>query len=390
MTKFKNNHLSYSRLSRYEQCPLSYRLQYIDKLPSEPGVPLRFGKAVHAVLERLVREHCDEEREGRLHEDRALELWREEWEKNDLNGPEIFSDGTSILRSFVSRQGDIDSLDVLAIEKEFHLSVGTFPVLGFIDRVDRVDDHTVEIIDYKTNRQMFSRVEVDSSIQLSLYELAARKIWPWAKDVRLTFDMLRHGCRQTTSRTPEQLEEARAYVDTIGSQSEADETFTARLNSNCVWCDHKGHCPAYAGALSGARGVVCKDTSDLEQVAAEREEVASLAKIIAARKGELEGLIKAHLKHNDELIAGGMRYAIYDAKTLRYPLDPTLEILQRETGMKRDELVERVATVDKKALDQIVKENSATGAAAKMLVAELETVADVSHSSRFWAKKVQS
>ena len=28
---FKNQHLSYSRLSRFETCPLSYRLHYIEK-----------------------------------------------------------------------------------------------------------------------------------------------------------------------------------------------------------------------------------------------------------------------------------------------------------------------------------------------------------------------
>ncbi|HBQ18352.1 MAG TPA: PD-(D/E)XK nuclease family protein, partial [Myxococcales bacterium] len=40
-------------------------------------VPLRFGKAVHAVLENLVREHMEEEREGPLSEDRAVTLWQE-------------------------------------------------------------------------------------------------------------------------------------------------------------------------------------------------------------------------------------------------------------------------------------------------------------------------
>ena len=79
MPRFKNQHLSYSRLSRFEQCPLSFKLHYIDKKQAEPGVPLRFGKAVHAVLENLVREHMEEEREGPLSEDRAVTLWQEAW-----------------------------------------------------------------------------------------------------------------------------------------------------------------------------------------------------------------------------------------------------------------------------------------------------------------------
>ncbi len=50
MLSFKNNHLSYSRLSRFEQCPLSFKLHYIDGQSAEPGIALKFGKAVHAVL----------------------------------------------------------------------------------------------------------------------------------------------------------------------------------------------------------------------------------------------------------------------------------------------------------------------------------------------------
>ena len=50
---FTNTHLSFSRLQRFEQCPLSFKLHYIDQRKAEPGVPLRFGKAIHAVLETL-------------------------------------------------------------------------------------------------------------------------------------------------------------------------------------------------------------------------------------------------------------------------------------------------------------------------------------------------
>ena len=47
----RNDHLSFSRLSRFETCPLSYRLHYLDKHKAEPGPALRFGKIIHAVLE---------------------------------------------------------------------------------------------------------------------------------------------------------------------------------------------------------------------------------------------------------------------------------------------------------------------------------------------------
>jgi putative RecB family exonuclease len=148
MTQYTNEHLSYSRLSRFEQCPLSFKLHYIERLRAEPGLPLRFGKAVHAVLEVLVREHMEEERVG--------PLWQEAWAREERTGVDVFQEGVEILQRFVRDQGALDAHDVLAVEKEFRLPVGSFTELGFIDRVDRVDDETIKVIDYKTNRMLFS------------------------------------------------------------------------------------------------------------------------------------------------------------------------------------------------------------------------------------------
>jgi len=386
----RNPHLSYSRLARFEQCPASYRMHYIDKRPAEPGVPLKFGKLVHAVLEVLVREHMQEERTGPLSEERALELYRQGWAAEGLAGIEVFEEGLQILQAFVRDQGELDHRDVLAVEKEFRIPVGRFSVLGFIDRVDCVDDETVEIIDYKTNRLLFTRDEVDHSLQMSLYHLAARQLWPWAKKVRLTFHMLRHGIRMRTERIPEQLDAAVAYVETLGTMTEEAKTFPARLNSNCVWCDHRQHCPAYADALKGKREVICEDTSDLEQVAREREEVARLAKVLYARKGELEKILKTHLEDHDELILGGVRYAMFNTKQLSYPFEATLRVLAEATELPREELAARLAAIDKKALDALLKDLGKTTdrARVRLLKTELESIADTSHSPRFWAKEV--
>jgi RecB family exonuclease len=388
--QFVNKHLSYSRLSRFEQCPLSFRLHYIEKQVAEPGVALRFGKLLHAVLEVLVREQMENERTGPLSLDRAMALYREGWARAELTGADVFQEGSHILGEFVRDQGELDHRDVLAIEKEFHLPVGRFTVLGFIDRVDFVDDETVEVIDYKTNRQLFTREEVDHSLQMSLYHLAAIRLWPWAKKVRLTFHMLRHGIRLQTERTAAQLETARAYVETLGEMTERATAFPARLNANCVYCDHRRQCPTYADALRGKRDFVCEDAADLEAVAREREEVARLAKVLYARKSELEDVLKAHIHERGELMLGGVRYGMFNTTRLEYPLDPTLAILEGVTGLSRDALIERLATIDKDALEKLLKElgKKHDRARVRLLKAELESVAHKSHAPRFWAKEV--
>lgn len=390
MTSYKNKHLSYSRLSRFEQCPLSFKLHYIDKQHAEPGDALKFGKLIHAVLETLVREHMTEERTASLSVDRAVELYRTSWADAILSGIELFQEGIEILKAFVADQGEIDHRDVLGIEKEFALKVDDFDVIGFIDRVDWVDDETIEVIDYKTSRNLFTRDEVENSLQLSLYHLAAQQIWPWAKKVRLTFHMLRHGVRMVTQRTPDQLAAAVEYVRTIGRSTEQATEYLPRLNSNCIYCDHRTQCPAYADALGGKRAFVCEDPTDLEAVAKEREEVARLAKVLYARKSELEGVLKTHLKEKDELLLGGVRYQMYNTTKLTFPLDATIELTQKATGMSREDLIGKLAVIDKKPLDNLIKELGKTAERSRvaLLKAELEAVAQKSHSPRFWAKEV--
>ena len=387
---FKNQHLSYSRLSRFETCPLSYRLHYIEKQQAEPGLPLRFGKTIHAVLERLIKEVVDDERTGPLSEERAIELYREAWGAEQLTGMDVFAEGLAILRRFIAEQGVVDHRDVLAIEKEFRLPVGPFEVLGFIDRVDWIDDETVEVIDYKTNHQLFTRDEVDTSLQMSLYEVAVRRLWPWARKVKLTFWMLRHGLRQETTRTPEQLADALAYVETLGRQTETATEYPARLNTNCSYCDHRKQCPAYADALKGRREFIVEDLADLEGVAREREEVARLAKALYARKEELEDILKAQLKERDELVLGGVRYRMFATTSLDYPLEPTLSLLADATGLSRDEVLGKLGAIDKKALDALLKSlgKKLDKPRVSLLKAELEAHADKTHSPRFWAKEV--
>ena len=387
---FKNQHLSYSRLSRFETCPLSYRLHYIEKKQAEPGLPLRFGKTIHAVLERLIKEVVDDERTGPLSEERAIELYREAWGAERLTGMDVFAEGLAILRRFIAEQGVVDHRDVLAIEKEFRLPVGPFEVLGFIDRVDWIDDETVEVIDYKTNHQIFTRDEVDTSLQMSLYEVAVRRLWPWAKKVKLTFWMLRHGVRQVTTRTEEQLADALAYVETLGRQTETATEYPARLNTNCSYCDHRKQCPAYAEALKGKREFIVEDLADLEGVAREREEVARLAKALYARKEELEDILKAQLKERDELVLGGVRYRMFATTSLDYPLEPTLTLLADATGLSRDEVLGKLGAIDKKALDALLKSlgKKLDKPRVSLLKAELEAHADKRMSPRLWAKEV--
>ncbi len=391
MKKFKNEYLSYSRLKRYEQCPLSFKLIYIDKVPKDPSDALLFGSLIHTVLEKVYRWVIEEEYSGPIPENLIMDLYKDHWAQSGLSTFSLFQEGVEILRAYIHDNAIVDHRDILAVEKQFTLSIRDYGLLGYIDRVDRINDDTIEIVDYKTNRLIFTRDEVDADLQLSVYNMAARELWPWAKNVHLVFHLLRHSVRMHTERTQEQLDAARDYVLTLGKRTENATDYPPRLNHNCQYCDVRMRCSEYQQAIAGQIDMQKSDKNDLESVAKERERVARLAKILYARKEELERILKKHLEDRDTLELAGMQYRMTHSTKLSYPIAPTLKILSQYAGIEEAEAREKLMVLDKSRIDAFVKDlkKSMPSAAHRVLKAELETIADKDFTPRFYAKEIQ-
>ena len=387
---FKNDHLSASRITRYVNCPKSFELHYIQGKKSEPGIAAIFGIILHKVLELYFKYVIDEEYAGKIDEQKILSIYQDTCPKYGLTNFEFYQEGITILKKYVQNNPMVDHRDVLAIEQKFNLMIGDYLTLGYIDRVDRVDDNTIAINDYKSNFMLFGREEMDNSIQLSIYLMAARKLWPWAKNILLYFYMLRHGKRLETTRTEEQLSMARDFIINIGNQTESVKEFPEQLNAYCIYCDHKNQCFAYQDVLSGKIEIVSDIPSDLESVACERERIAKHIKILNARKGDLEGVIKANLKEKQELLLAGFRYKMFNITKYSYPVEDTINLLTESSGITRDELISELTVIDKKLLDALLKKlgKKMRQPEVKMLKARLEVKAETSYSSRFWAKEI--
>lgn len=327
--------LSFSRIDRWEKCPLSYRLRYVDRLEEPSGDAAALGKAVHAAIEALERAHVREERRGAISAVDATGAWRDAFAEAGLVGAGVFEEGLELVLGFARDQGELDAHSVIAIEEPFELRVGDQTVIGVLDRVDRVDDETVEVIDFKTNRLLFTRDDLATSLQLSLYCVAARELWPWAREVRLTFWMLRHALKQRTARTDEQLAAAREYVQAVARQLAVAEEYPPRPNPLCGYCGYRRRCPAYAEMLEGEHELVAEDLEDLERVAREREEVARRSKTLYRRKDELDRVLKAHLGERGDLELGGVRYSTFKVTSTAYPHGPTLGIAGRRMAARR-------------------------------------------------------
>jgi hypothetical protein len=134
---------------------------------------------------------------------------------------------------------------------------------------------------------------------------------------------------------------------------------------------------------------VCTDHEDLVAVSREREEVARLVKVLVSRKEALESILKAKLREHDELRVGGMRYSLGRATYTEYPVDATLDALERLTCLKRVDLLERLASIGGPAVRKLVSEIEPTLAPQTVaaLRATLDLLAAKSFSTRLVAKE---
>lgn len=380
---------SYSRLRRYQDCPRAYYLHYVKELPDEASIAMRLGSLVHEALERFYRWVVLEEYAGILPHTVLFSIYREVFGESRVADPDVYADGRGILSKYVESHPNVDHMSVLAIEQEFRMEIGGAEVLGYIDRVDRVDGG-IRVVDYKTNRLLFERSEVESDMQMSIYAIAAKRLYPMAERVYLTLDMLRHEIPLDTERTGEQLEATAEYISVLVGRATKDVEFEPVVGPGCVYCGQQKNCPAFQGVLRGEVPPPSESARlmlNVDELAAERERVAGLAKIYYSKQRELDSLLKKRIDEEGTVTAGGRVYDLvrYASET-RYGVD-AVSAIGIAANVPASEAYKRLMVVDKKEVDRWMKElkGQLDESALLLLGAELEAMAE-----KKWTQRLQS
>jgi putative RecB family exonuclease len=253
---------SHSRLETFEQCPLKYKFQYIDRIekPGFESVEAFVGKRVHEVLKKLY----DDLLFGKTDSlDELLEHYKTHWEAEW--GPEVaiiapgrtqkdyFEYGVLGIQNFYSRNKPFRQSHTLATEERIEISLdknGRYKAQGFVDRIARREDGTYEIHDYKTSRSLPAQREVDNSRQLALYELGLRERWQDVERVELIWHFVRHGVALRSRRNEAQLVQLRETTVQLIERIEAEKEFEPRKSPLCDWCEYKPDCPLWKHVVS--------------------------------------------------------------------------------------------------------------------------------------------
>jgi RecB family exonuclease len=236
--------LSYSKLNTYRQCPLRYRFTYVDRLPRRPRRLFRAGRRIHHALMRWLTYA----RSGTPRWEDVLAAYDSAW--GVLQDPMLadsreYHEGLEILEGFHEANRERPCRPVL-LEHKFAVPLGTHVLAGAMDRVDATDSG-YEIIDYKLDRDLRTQEEVDSDLQLGLYQLGLQEgqgIRPEA----LTLYFLRHNIQRTTLRGPEETKELARWVVHTGDDIARERHWKPCVGEQCGGCDFRSFCPAHTGA----------------------------------------------------------------------------------------------------------------------------------------------
>ena len=233
--------LSYTQISLYQSCPLCYRLQYIDGLKPKDRGYFSFGTTIHQCAEYFFKVKVPPPPSLEA----LLQFYEQNWLAEGYESAEEEASYKAYGREMLAKFWEIHRSDFrmpIAVEWMFNIDIEGVRLRGFIDRVDKLDSG-LAIVDYKTDRGLFTRADLEKNLQLTLYQLAVEQSWHLPVE-RLTLYHFRSNTPcSCLPRSEAQLEEAKSLVLAV-AKGIAEESFPAIESERCP-CDFADHCPYY-------------------------------------------------------------------------------------------------------------------------------------------------
>ncbi len=305
-TWYKGRVLSHSSISMYRTCPQRWKFRYIDKVPEKPRSQFSFGKSVHTALEFLF------EKVGQpwpsLEE--VLAHYQLKWLRDGYESPVqekwFFQEGDRIVRGFYAKHQK-DAKNALQVEYKFTVDIEGVPVLGYVDRIDKMPSGGLAIVDYKTGKAFDkSRVRVDP--QMTLYQMAcAQTLNAPVESVTLyhlnsltPLTVPAHSRKQETDYRAVVVEAAKGVMDQK-FEPKPDE------RGHCMWCDYMQICPAFAGKKAGLKN---GSTTSLTELADRYGKLTDRVRALQDETEQVRRDIESRLRVTGQTEAEGKHYMV--------------------------------------------------------------------------------
>lgn len=232
--------LSANAVESYSACPLKFKLERDWNVPGDAAAAMQYGNAIHTVLRQYYdpAPHAPE-----LTVEETIESFQREFAKAVIDDPvqrSLYEKmGAQQLRALLRLQPR-GSVDVVGTEISFDFNLGAQKIKGRIDRLDRIEENAVRVIDYKSGAPKTPRY-AEESLQLSIYAMGARVLGFVPRE--LVFLNLKGNEQVVTTRSTAQLEKARQRIEDVARGIAAGD-FAPQTGQHCQWCDFRRLCPA--------------------------------------------------------------------------------------------------------------------------------------------------
>lgn len=317
--KGKLDYLSVSKIQSYEQCPACFYHEYLSEETAHvdnSNYFTKFGTIMHEVAEIIVRTYRDN---GIVLD--TTSVLNDVWKKYDLTGIAPYEEAKSLITTyFKANPVDQRSDTPVLIEEEWRGELGGCEFGLIVDYAGRkIKNPNIGILrDYKTNRMPFTTAELQSSLQLRIYQIVLRRyLMPDVKRWISGYDLFYYGWQQCKEFTEDDLKSAEDYVNNIYNQIISDTVWEERLTDYCGYRECRHTCETYqkalrTGTITNVKYVI-DDNTDWSAIEHERELMTALEKNAKNRKYELDNIMKCHIEN--EMKNG--RKVVVDGKELQ-------------------------------------------------------------------------
>jgi putative RecB family exonuclease len=297
--------LSYSSYRTYLECPLRWKFLYIDRLSEAPRGYFTFGRVVHSVLEELLRplvvpaarkagstesqrtldEWRPKERAGatpRMSRADLLEAYDRAWLSDGYGSPEEESRYRVLGRDLLGKyydQLEVEQPNPVSVEEHLETRWDGIPIHGYIDRIDRTRDGGLEVVDYKTSRELSSDDALESE-QLSIYQVLVEGNYSEPVEA-LTLYHLRS---LTPLRVPPRPRETlNGLYDRLGTVSDGirAQAYEPTPGRQCSRCDFRSMCPEFRAVPTADAGRLRELVDRFDRLRSDQERVDSELRDVA-------------------------------------------------------------------------------------------------------------
>jgi CRISPR/Cas system-associated exonuclease Cas4 (RecB family) len=365
---------SYSRMNNYTQCPLQYKLIYVDKMGQDSSDAMEIGSAAHEFFDCWVKERYPEGSKPASF--KSIETLAAECFQKESRNQSNFKEFLEICQTFAAlykpdpNYPNVETEGQFAFDRQWKRCDWFSKESMFRAKIDRIEapeldeEHKIKkirITDYKTG---FSGAM--DSFQLDVYALIASLLYPNLEQVEVQFYYVKSGFKQIKLLEVKDMDIVKVQLEALMARMEAETKWKAKPGRACQNCPVAYACKEKA---TGLISIVSKDTAEILG-----REIAVLEAQAKAKKK----VLKIWCEKEGSVNASGLVYNNWPQESMTVDLAPLLSLCVEYSIDPKD-----ILNPDSLAIKRLCKKNPSFASAVTPYIG-------VNVSTRFYGKKGDS